>query len=177
MVIWLGSSIWGCPAESSSCSSQSFTILTGQLFSVIHLTRWALKNSQLTCQSGRKISYRTSVLVWAWREWSTGCWPWCANKWKIELLVPLTSAPFVLLRTASSPKHWSAWCQRLAVEARSLESWKRCMPPTTVLHFQAAQGKKWNGRSSWCWTEMSSSLKKEYMGECQVCLRASKHNG
>jgi len=177
MVIWLGSSIWGRPAESSSCSSRSFTILTSRLFSVIHLTRWALKNSQLTCQSGRKISYRTSVLVWAWREWSTGCWPWHANKWKIELLVPLMSAPFVLLCTASSPKHQSAWCRRLAVEAQSLESWKRHMPPTTVLHFWVAQGKKWNGWSLWCWTEMSSSLKKKYMGKRQVHLRASKHNG
>ena len=38
---------------------------------------------------------------------------------KMEPLVPSTSAPFVPLRTASLPKHWTAWYRRFAVEALS----------------------------------------------------------
>jgi len=105
IVAGLGSSILGRPAISNLRSSWSFIILTGQLFLVIYLTRCTLKNNQLMCQCSRNMSYWTSMLVWDWLEESTGCWPWDANKQKMEPLVLSTSAPFVLLCTASSPKH------------------------------------------------------------------------
>lgn len=146
IVAGLGSSILGHPTVNNLRSSQSFIILTSWLFSVIHLTRCTLKNNQIMYQHSRNMSYWTLTLVWDRLEGSTGCWPWDANKQKMELLVPSTSAPFVLLFTTSSPKHWIAWCWRFAVEALSLESWKWHTPPTIVLHFQVAQGKKWHSR-------------------------------
>ena len=146
IVAGLGSSILGRPAVSNLHSSRSFIILTGWLFSVIHLTRCTLKNNQLMCQRSRNMLYQTLTLVWDWLEESIGCWPWDANKQKMEPLVPSTSAPFVPLCTASSPKHQITWCRRFAVEALSLESWKWRTPPTIVLHFWVAQGKMWHSQ-------------------------------
>jgi hypothetical protein len=79
--------------------------------------------------------------------------------------------------TASSPKQRIAWCRKLAVDDLSLESWNWWTPPSVVLHFQATHGQKWHSQLSWYWIETLSVLKKVYIGERQVFLRASRDKG
>jgi hypothetical protein len=65
-----------------------------------------------------------------------------------------------------------AWALRLAVDDLSSESWYQRTPPAHISHLGAAQMKKWQGWSLWV-VRMMSGLKKEYMGDRHVLLRAS----
>src|SRR6201995_4971307 len=98
MVLLEGSWIDGRPAVNRLCNSWSLIMLTGRLFLVTHLTRWA----------------RTSGLVWTRCEYLTSCLPLHAKNAKMELLHVGGCWPAIAALIASSPKQQRAWYLRLA---------------------------------------------------------------
>ena len=159
MVLLKGRVIFSWPAVNRLHNSLLLITLIGQLFSVTNLMRWA----------------RTLGFVWAWCEYLTSCFPLRAKSVKMELLRSEACLPAIVALIASSLKQRVAWCLRLAMEALSLESWKRQTPPVHSLHLEAAQAKKWHGQPLWYW-RVTSGLKIAYIGERQVFLSASEIN-
>jgi len=144
MVEMEGIIAWGRPAVIMWWSSALLTMLAGQLFSVTHFTIQVLHGTIREVQS-LVISHETywisGLLSERW-ETLTGCCPWQAKAVKIEPLWASASLTLIKVFTASLPKQWMAWWQRLAVEALSFESWKWWTPSRLVLQTLAAQGKK-----------------------------------
>ena len=101
-------------------------------------------------------------------EYVTRCCPWQENVVKM-LLLGVKFSPLRVAQTASSLKQRVACCLRFAVEDLSLLSWKCQTLYTLLLHFFAAQEKKWLMWPFSFWM-MTSGWKNEYISECQVFL-------